>query len=235
MISGPQSLHAYLEAIEEGAAQQYDKVQKKIATERTKFFEQIALLSGGAIVLSVSLLSTLFGKADVYAIPILICGWLALLLCLFSSLYRTLKYQPYMLEISMAHYMDTLAAKKLALAESVRTGTRVVGDSFLQRSEQQLKEEAAEAAADSKQRKERAEKYIKIVQRFEKIALSTFWLGALLLAVFAAYNVIRDSGQMSKDTHVIFFSRAQAGAGSRFSWRGSKSSGGSVFIWISRG
>jgi hypothetical protein len=28
---------------------------------------------------------------------------------------------------------------------------------------------------------------------------------------FAAYNVIRASGHMSKDTHVIFFSRAQEG------------------------
>jgi hypothetical protein len=185
---------AYYEAIEQGAAEQFDEVQKKVATERTKFFEQLGLLSGGAIVLSVSLLSTLFGKVVLHGVVILIAGWFALLVALLSCLYRTLQYQPYMMEVSIAHYLKMLATKKLALHESAKQGARVVSpidEGGGVRTAEGLKQEADEVLSDIDWRKERAGKLLARVHFFEKIALHAFWLGILLLTVFAAVNVIK--------------------------------------------
>jgi hypothetical protein len=186
----------HFEALEQGAAEQFDEVQKTVASERTKFFEQIALLSGGAIVLSVSLLSTLFGKAILFGTPMLIVGWCALLLTLLTSLFRTLAYLPYMLEVSMAHYQKTLAEKKLALVRAKEGGNCVVAPmeedgKIRQVSVGELRQQASELFGESKRRKEAAEKMIGRVFALEKLALSCFCLGVFLLTVFAGYNLVK--------------------------------------------
>lgn len=191
---------AYFEAFEEGAAAQFDEIQKKVASERTKFFEQVALLSGGAIVLSVSLLSTLFGKVVLHGIVELIVGWFALLLALLASFYRTLQYQPYMLESSVAHYTKTLASVKMARHLRAKQGDKVMSlpdeeGRSKQVSADELKQEAAELYADSKARKERSDRYIRNVQISEKIALTSFSIGVLLLTIFAGFNILKAAVQ----------------------------------------
>jgi hypothetical protein len=50
----------YFDQKERDAAEQFDKAQLRAAEGRTKFFERLALLNAGAVVLSVSLLSNFF-------------------------------------------------------------------------------------------------------------------------------------------------------------------------------
>ncbi len=187
---------AYFEDLEAGAAEQFDEAQQKVAGERTKFFEQLALLSGGAIILSVSLLSTLFGKVVVYGSIVLIIGWFALLAALLSSLYRALQYQLYIIEASMAHYMKTLASKKIALHQRASQGAMVVAPPDeegrpIQRSAEELKQAAAMLYRCSEQRGKNAARLFQKVQISEKIAVHSFWIGALALALFAGYNLLK--------------------------------------------
>jgi hypothetical protein len=158
------------------------------------------LLSGGAIVLSVSLLSTLFGKVVLHGIVELIVGWFALLLALLASFYRTLQYQPYMLESSVAHYTKTLASVKMARHLRAKQGDKVMSlpdeeGRSKQVSADELKQEAAELYADSKARKERSDRYIRNVQISEKIALTSFSIGVLLLTIFAGFNILKAAVQ----------------------------------------
>src|SRR5450759_2914794 len=82
-------------SMEAGAAEQFDKVQWRVSENRSRFFERLALLSAGAVVLSVSLLSTVLGKAVIHGAMFLFVGWGCFIVALLASLFRELKYQPY--------------------------------------------------------------------------------------------------------------------------------------------
>jgi hypothetical protein len=181
---------------EEGAAQRVDEIQTRVAEQRNKFFEQIALLSGGAIVLSVSLLSTLFGKVVLHLVVVLILGWAELLLALMASFYRASKYQSYMLEVSMRQYMNALAQKKIVLYQQAKQGQKVMSsldEEGMTRvlSADKLKEEATEIFKDGKLRKKWADEHFKRVRFAETFAVIAFWFGVLSLAIFASVNIFK--------------------------------------------
>ena|SRR5579862_1528139 len=180
-----------LDAEESGAAKQFDKTQWYVSEARAKFFERIALLSAGAVVLSVSLLSTVFGHTTIHGLAFLLLGWIALVIALTTSLFRDLRYHPYLLETSFGHYEKVLARKKDFLAATAAAGGTVLREDHsgtLTASE--LRDDAAEVLADAKNRKERANQLFAQTQRMELLALNAFWIGVLCLAVFAALNLI---------------------------------------------
>jgi hypothetical protein len=189
---------AYLAAAEEeeGAAQRVDEIQTRVAEQRNKFFEQVALLSGGAIVLSVSLLSTLFGKVVLHFIVVLILAWAELLLALMASFYRASKYQSYVLEVYMREYMKALAQKKIVLYQQAKQGQKVMSSPDEEGlthllSAEALKEEAAAIFKDGKLRKKWSDEHFKRVQFAENFAVIAFWLGVLSLTIFASVNVFK--------------------------------------------
>lgn len=185
----------YYQRNEQSAAEQLDKMQWRIAEERTKFFERLALLSAGSVVLSVSLLSNFFGKTTIHGTAFLFAGWLALILALMASVLRELKYQAYMFETYIEHYQSALANKKTFLFTRAAAGQRVVDEpqedgSVRHITPEALKKEADETRKDANDRKIRAERFQKNYRAFELAAINTFWVGVLLLAVFAGINVI---------------------------------------------
>lgn len=186
----------YFQRSELNAAQQLDKAQWRAAEERTKFFERLALLSAGAVVLSVSLLSNFFGKTTIiHGTAFLFAGWLSLILALMTAVFRELRYQSYMFETYLAHYQSALADKKTFLFNRAAAGQRVVDEpqedgSVRPTTPEALKKEADETRKDAKDRKARAEQIQKTVRTLELTAINAFWVGVFLLAVFAGVNVI---------------------------------------------
>jgi hypothetical protein len=197
-MSSPYSIE-YFRQNEASAAEQFDRAQWRVAEDRSKFFERLALLSSGAVVLSVSLLSTVFGKTTIHGIAFLFVGWAAFILSLMTSLFRELKSHSYRLEIYFSHYQSMLADKKTFLFTSAVGGQRVVNepqeDGSVQRvTPEALREEASETREDAKRRKDRANGLMKTMRTLELTAINAFWVGVLLLAVFAGTNVILGVG-----------------------------------------
>jgi hypothetical protein len=173
-----------------------NKAQWHAAGERTKFFERLALLSAGAVVLSISLLSSVFGKATIHGTAFLFGGWASLILALMTPLFRELKYQAYTTETFLANYQSALAAKKTFLFRHAAAGKPVVDEpqedgSARHTTAEALKDEAAETHKDAKDRKNRAAQLQRDWLRFERTSINAFWVGVLLLAVFAGINVAR--------------------------------------------
>src|ERR1019366_8147317 len=105
-----------------------------------------------------------------------------------------------MFQILSAAYAKTLTRKKMALHLRAKQGDKVMSPPdeegrSKQVSADELKQEAAELYTDSKARKERSDKYIRNVQISEKIALHSFWIGVLLLTIFAGFNVLKAAVQ----------------------------------------
>lgn len=197
-MSSPYNFDFYQRS-EANAAEQLDKVQWRTAEERTKFFERVALLSAGAVVLSVSLLSNVFGKTTIHGIAFLFGGWVSLIVALMTAVFRELKYQAYTFETFIANYQAALASKKTFLFKHAAAGNRVVDEpqedgSVRNTTAEALKKEADETHADAKNRKHRAERLHRASRIFELICVNTFWVGVLLLAVFAAVNVVLGAG-----------------------------------------
>jgi hypothetical protein len=112
-----------------------------------------------------------------------------------TSLLRELKYQAYMLETYLAHYQSALTEKKIFLFKSALAGQTVVDEpqedgSVQQTTPQALKNEADETRKDAKMRRVCADRLMKSIRCFELTAINTFWVGVLLLAVFAGINVV---------------------------------------------
>jgi hypothetical protein len=189
-MSSPYSIEYYLQN-EASAAEQFDKAQWRVGVDRNKFFERLALLSAGAVVLSVSLLSTVFGKTAIHGTAFLFAGWAAFVLSLMTSLFRELKSQPYMLEVYFSHYQSMAADKKTFLYTRAVAGQRVVDepqeDGSVRRTEPDaLKREAQEMREDAKRRKGHADRLMKTMRTLELIAINSFWVGVLLLRSRAA-------------------------------------------------
>ena len=185
---------------EVNAAEQLDKVQWRTAEERTKFFERLALLSAGAVVLSVSLLSSVFGKTLIHGTAFLFGGWICLIVAMMASLFRELKYQAYTFETFFANYQSALAAKKTFLFKQAAAGEPVIDEpqedgSVRYTTAEALKKQASEIHDYAKTRKNRAAQFQKTMLRFELISINAFWIGILLLGVFAAINVVLGAGQ----------------------------------------
>lgn len=136
---------------------------------RRKFFERLAFLSGGAVVVSVSLLSTVLGKTVIHGAVFLFSGWACLVIALLASLFREMKYQQYIAERAVAHYMGTVASKKTDLASRAEAGDCVVtadDGPVRQQTAEELATQAAESRSDQEKRKEWAENHFRAVRRF---------------------------------------------------------------------
>lgn len=150
---------------EEDATGEDAEPQAAVEAARTKFFGYLALLSGGGLLLSVSLLGSLIGKVALSAVAVLFAGWIALLIALFGSIFRALKYQPAM----TGHETTIPTVRPLALSH--RAGDTVPDED----------EEDEEPAA---------EKHASQARISEAFAIHGFWIGTVLLAIFTGYNVV---------------------------------------------
>lgn len=189
----------WFDAAEGGAAEQFDKAQWHVIEDRARFFERLALLSAGAVVLSVSLLSTVFGRTTIHGILFLFAGWTGFIAALMASLFRELKYQRYLLESSMSNYLSKLADKKVFLRSHAATGQTVLDEpqedgTVRRKTPNELQAEADDVRTEARKRKEDADHLLKGVRAFELTAMNGFWVGVLMLAVFAAVNITLGAG-----------------------------------------
>lgn len=128
MAGSPPFNHRWFEQRESYAAEHVDKMQWRIAEERTKFFERLSLLSAGAVVLSVSLLGTMLGKAAIHSVATLFAAWFAFVVALAASLFRELPYQTYVTATYQGFYEEELINKKYNLIRVASAGATVISE-----------------------------------------------------------------------------------------------------------
>jgi hypothetical protein len=169
-----------------------------VAEQRSRFFERLALVSGGSVVLSVTLLTTILGKTPIHAAAILLMGWFSFIVALISALFRDLPYQRYTLVTYMKNYLEELQLKKQDLLRHRQAGVRVLSEpqedgSFRNVSAEELQAEIEDLRVHIKERASEAtgaERRFRALERVSKVA---FCAGVLLLAGFAAVNVLAAS------------------------------------------
>ncbi len=189
----------WFDSRERSAAEQLERASQRVSEDRTKYFQRLALLCAGSVVLSVSLLSTVFGKTVIHGIAFLFAGWAAFVVSLMSSLFTELKYHRYLLESSMSNYQSKLADKKIFLSSHAIAGNPVVSEpqddgSVRQTTAQELRSEAHAMREAAKKREGDAARLFKAMTVFEMTAITGFVLGVFLLAVFAGINVTLGAG-----------------------------------------
>jgi hypothetical protein len=202
----------YLDALayEESAARQFNEIQIRISKQRSKFYDQLALLSGGAIVLSVSLLSMLFGKVVLHFVPVLIFGWVDFLIVLLACFLRSTEYQRYTMETFAGFYMKTAAETKIEQYQVAKQPGNKVMSSRDEEGEtrlltpSELKQQAEALFNDCRLRKKWADKHLRHTQIAERFADVTFWLGALCLIIFASVNILEATLSKRPDVLYIF-------------------------------
>jgi hypothetical protein len=175
-----------------------DEFQRASAAERSQFFEKLALMNGGAIVLSVTFLGYFLSNQHVLRWRHLLhVAWALLLLSLLACLLRNLFYQNYVFYARVSPYVRKLAEQSeleaqvaldptaVLLADSedalMTTEEREQFATHLRKKGNQQQTEAEAAIRKSK----RAER---IWRACEPVALSALFLGVALLVLFATLN-----------------------------------------------
>src|SRR5947209_1481478 len=81
----------------------FHKAQFLASEGRGKFYDRVALLSGGAVVLSISFLFSIATKTSIHAMATLFAAWVLLLTCLLCCLFRNPPFYKYLMH-SYAFY-----------------------------------------------------------------------------------------------------------------------------------
>lgn len=169
----PEEIH------DDAGADQDAEERSEVAAQRTKFFGYLALLSGGAILLSVSLVSAMLGKGALGAVAVLFAGWIALLIALFGSIFRMLKYQPPPLKARATHSSKVPMVKPLALSHRA-------GDPF----PDEIDDSVTGLDEDAEEEERIAGQHLRQTRTAEALAIHGFWIGAVLLVIFTGTNVV---------------------------------------------
>lgn len=147
--------------------------------QRTKFFGYLALLSGGAILLSVSLVGAMLGKGVLGAVAVLFAGWIALLIALFGAIVRALQHQPPPRKAPAARTRQVPMVRPLALSHRV-------GDPL----PDEIDEGVTGLDDDAEEDDRVARQHLRHARTAEALAIHGFWLGTVLLMIFTGYNVV---------------------------------------------
>jgi len=163
--------------------------QNKQAYER--FYNNLALFSSGTLALSMTYLGYLKNTSKPVAhSALLIASWVALLVCLMLSLFRTLFYTHYRHFARLRQYTADLKRRKDALAEEVPNLNIVNITSIAEREEfvAELKDAAKTIEADSHWAQRRESFYSWTWIWAERAARIAFVSGLTLLVSFAIAN-----------------------------------------------
>ena len=127
---------AHQKAAEEAtkAGERFERIQDEVAREQGRFFQQLVLLNGGALVLSV----TFFGyvsqrPTSVLGIWSLHASWVFLLAGLLASLYRTWHQQSYRYFTAFATWAEHIEKLRDIEVTVVKGDTVIVVDSRKQK------------------------------------------------------------------------------------------------------
>jgi hypothetical protein len=196
-MAGPSPFnHRWFEQRESDAAEQIDKMQWRVAEARTKFFERLSLLSAGAVVLSVSLLATMLGKTAIHSVATLFTAWFGFVVALVAALFRELPYQTYVTATYQEHYLRELINKKCNLIRVASAGATVISEPQENGTVRKVKptdlsSEIDELKGTREMLAKRSERSHRRFYALEWVSNISFMLGVVLLAIFAAINILK--------------------------------------------
>jgi len=176
--------------------EKFEEIQLKSASERNQFFEKLALLDGGAIVVSVTFLGYLLPKQDAIRWRYILHGsWLLLLLSLLACLLRIFFYQNYAYYSHAEPYLRRWAEKSEVEAQLGKEPNQlfVSGGAALSEAERTTWAELKLAQAENLRKEadkstRRAQINKRVWRPCEYIALVALCLGLVMLVVFALKN-----------------------------------------------
>ncbi len=115
---------------ESRARSKFDQTQWEVAREGARFFEKLSLLSGSAIVLSVTFLGYISSRPNalVHRIGFLYSAWGALLIVLLACTYRNFFHQKYLYFTTFATWAKKAAALKQTELEVIKIGWPVIDE-----------------------------------------------------------------------------------------------------------
>lgn len=180
------------------AGQKIEEFQNKASTERNQFFDKLALLDGGAIVLSVTFIGYLIPKqGTITGRWALYPGWCLLLVSLLLSLLRNFFYQNYHFYARVSPYIrkrsEKIDAEMQVVADPAQVFLAEDGKRILTAKErlefaEQLKSKAQGYRSEAERVNRRGKIAEYIWRPCEPSALITFFLGLTFLVWFAILN-----------------------------------------------
>lgn len=178
--------------------QKFDEVQYEVIREGARFFERLALLNGGALVLSVSFLGFLSSRqgTSMEHIEVLYTSWGMLLAALLASTFRNLYHQAYLYHATFSMWARDAETLKEIEVETVGGSNALIVDAnrkplladALQRFRGRLEtNKAFWTQAKGKSEKD-AESYTRVYKFCEYVSQIGFFFGLLLMVFFAVAN-----------------------------------------------
>jgi hypothetical protein len=180
------------------AAAKLEEIQADIMKGKAGFFERIALLSAASIALSLTFLGYIRSetKTSIPYLWLLYTAWGLLLLSLLAALLRNLRHLDYLYYHAASSWLqrraDLLSYEALIAEDKTQmvfsAEYSMMGDGERQKlaGELQTKQAAASREADRSQRKKRVAEVM--WRGCEYAAELSFFVGLLLLVVFAMVN-----------------------------------------------
>jgi len=198
MIDPPSEQLKRLSESVKTSAQKIDEFQYKAASERSQFFEKLALMDGGAIVVSVTFIGyflsaqgTLRGRGFLYG------SWCFLLLSLLACLLRNFCYQNYLYYSRVSPYIRKLSDQKELEAKVATDQTQTFlaeeGDRVLTPEEREdfatkLRAKADNYRTEADSAITKGGRAARIWRPCEPTALIALFCGLVLLVCFAILN-----------------------------------------------
>lgn len=177
------------------SGEKFDQAQFEAIREKARFFDRLGLLSGGAIVLSVTFLGYVSSRPSVKILwPfVLYISWGSLLVALLASMYRNWHHEDYLYYTRFAGWAEHLAKLKQAEIKVVQAtgavvvdpeGQRIAASKVIEELTSKCKGWATlEGTASTKARL--SEKVSKVLDYAAHIGL---FVGIVLLVAFAVLN-----------------------------------------------
>lgn len=176
----------------------FDDVQYEVIREGARFYERLTLLSGGALVLSVSFLGYLSSRqgTPVEHIQVLYTSWGMLLAALLASIFRNLYHQYYLLHATFAMWARDVETLKEIEVETVRGSKVLIADvnrkPFSADEVEKFAGDLETKRAFWGQAKDKSEKgaesYTRVYKFCEYVSQLGFFFGLLLMVFFAVAN-----------------------------------------------
>jgi hypothetical protein len=183
-----------------GRAEQHQKTLSLVIEARSRFYDRVALLSGGAVVLSVSFLGSSASRSSVHALGLLFSSWALLVVCLLCCLFRSPPYQRYVINQTAYFYAKSmLRSERLHLAALRSTGAHILADSSglsPYRSEEEIQQEISAWDRRTEQLLKRVYGLYRRFRMLEVVALWLFFFGIVFLVGFAILNALANPHQI---------------------------------------
>ncbi|HXA78708.1 MAG TPA: hypothetical protein VNV41_16355 [Candidatus Acidoferrales bacterium] len=179
------------------AGDKIDEFQRTSASERSQSFEKLALLNGGAIVLSVTFIGYFLSDHGEIKWRYLLHGaWVLLLLSLLACLMRNFFYQNYVYYSRVSPYVRKLAEQAdMEVRVAIDPSAPMLSEDDSVMTPKEREEYAAQLRTKAKNRHTEAESAGKRGRRAERIwrpcepvALVALFLGLTMLVWFAVLN-----------------------------------------------